>query len=71
MRFIKLGGGKVTTGSNTGLGHRSAVGSALVAGTSFYVAFWKRKVFDSFLIAYDMDSTDAARAVLNVNRRIQ
>ncbi|MEO8746027.1 MAG: hypothetical protein ABI334_06450 [Candidatus Dormiibacterota bacterium] len=71
LTFIKLGGGTVTTGSDTGLGQRSEVGSASVAGTTYYVAFFQKRVFTSFLIAYDMNSTDAERAVLNVNNRIR
>jgi hypothetical protein len=71
LTFIKLAGGRVTTGSVTGLGQESAVGRVSVVGATYYMAFWQRKRFDSFLIAYDVMSLDAERAVMNVNGRIQ
>jgi hypothetical protein len=71
MTFIKLAGGSITTGPVTGLGQKSAVGSALVVGTNYFIAFWQKNRFDSFLLAYDVLSADAERAVLDVNGRIQ
>jgi hypothetical protein len=70
MTFIKVAGGNLTMGPPTGLGQESTVGSALVVGNTYFFAFWQRKVFDSFLLAYDVQDADAERAVQGVNRRI-
>ena len=70
IAFIKLVGGSVTTGSDTGLGPRSVIGSGSVAGSTYYFAFWQNKVFESFLGAYDVASADARGAANNVNQRI-
>ena len=71
ITFIKLVGGSVTTGSDTGLGPRSVIGSGSAAGATYYFAFWQNKMFDSFLGAYDVASADARRAANNVNNRIR
>jgi hypothetical protein len=71
IAFIKLVGGSVTTGSDTGLGPRSVIGSGSVAGATYYFAFWQNKVFDSFLGAYDVTSSAALGAADNVNQRIR
>ena len=70
IAFIKLVGGSVTSGSDTGLGPRSVIGSGSVAGSTYYFAFWQNKVFESFLGAYDVASLDARGAANNVNQRI-
>jgi hypothetical protein len=69
--FIKSAGGTVTTGSQTGLGGESAVGSGLVAGATYYFALWQNKTFESDVLAYNLASADADKAVKNMNRRIQ
>ncbi len=71
IAFIKLVGGSVTTGLDTGLGPRSVIGSGSVAGSTYYFAFWQNKVFDSFLGAYDLGSAEARGAANSVNRRIR
>jgi hypothetical protein len=71
IAFIKLVGGSITTGSDTGLGPRSVIGSGSVAGATYYFAFWQNKAFDSFLGAYDVASADAQGAANNVNGRIR
>ena len=71
IAFIKLVGGSITTGSDTGLGPRSVIGSGSVAGATYYFAFWQNKVFDSFLGAYDVASSNALGAADNVNQRIR
>jgi hypothetical protein len=71
IAFIKLVGGSVTTGSDTGLGPRSVIGSGSVAGSTYYFAFWQNKSFDSFLGAYDVASADARGAANGVNQRIR
>ncbi len=68
--FIKSAGGTVTTGSRTGLGGESAVGSGLVAGATYYFALWQNKTFESDVLAYNVASADADKAVKNMNRRI-
>lgn len=70
IEFIKLVGGSFTTGSDTGLGPRSVIGSGSVAGSTYYFAFWQNKAFDSYLGAYDVASADARGAANNVNHRI-
>jgi hypothetical protein len=70
IAFIARVGGSVKTGSDTGLGPRSVIGSGSVDGASYYFAFWQNKVFDSFLIGYDVASADARRAATNMNHRI-
>lgn len=70
LTFIRLAGGSITTGSVTGLGTKSAVGSASVVGTNYYIAFWQKKRFDSFVIAYDVTSAVSQQAVKDVNGRI-
>ena len=71
IAFIKLVGGSVTTGSDTGLGPRSVIGSGSVAGATYYFAFWQNKVFDTFLGAYDVASADALGAANKLNERIR
>jgi hypothetical protein len=70
ITFIRLAGGSVTIGPDTGLGPRSVIGSGSVAGSTYYFAFWQNKVFDSFLGAYDVASADVRGAANNVNHRI-
>jgi hypothetical protein len=70
ITFIRLVGGGVMTGANTGLGPQSVIGTGSVAGTSYYFAFWQNKVVDSFFIAYDLSSADAQGAARSVNQRM-
>jgi hypothetical protein len=70
LSFIKSTGGNVTTGSETGLGAKSAIGSATVPGATYYFAFWLNKSFQSDFLAYNVASGDAARAVKDMNGRI-
>ena len=71
IAFIRLVGGSLMTGSDTGLGPRSVIGSGSVPGSTYNLAFWQNKLFDSFLIAYDLPSTDAQVAANDVNHRIR
>jgi hypothetical protein len=71
IAFINLVGGTVTTGSATGLGQRSVIGSGSVTSSTYHFAFWQNKVFDSYLVAYDMPTDDAHRAANDVNQRIR
>jgi hypothetical protein len=71
IAFIMIVGGSVMTGSDTGLGPRSVIGSGSVAGTTYYFAFWQKKVFDSYFIAYDLPSAEARGAANNMNHRIR
>ncbi len=71
IRFIELAGGTTTFGSATGLGVDSVVGSAVVAGASYFVAEWQRSRFQSVFLGYGMAFADADTAVKDVNRRIQ
>ena len=70
IKFIQLAGGTVTTGLGTGLGPQSVVGSGLVAGTTYYIAIWQNRSFESDFIGYDVASADADTAVKNMNGRI-
>jgi hypothetical protein len=70
MTFIRVAGGSLTTGVLTGLGTQSAVGSASVVGTTYFFAFWQRKLFDSFLVAYDVQSFAAQQAAQDVDGRM-
>jgi hypothetical protein len=70
LSFIKSTGGNVTTGSETGLGAKSAIGSATVPGATYFFAFWLNKSFQSDFLAYNVASGDAARAVRDMNGRI-
>ena len=70
MTFIRLSGGNVTLGLPTGLGTDSAVGSASVLGASYYFAFWHKKAFASYLVAYDVAAVEAETAAISVNQRI-
>ena len=69
--FIRLVGGTVTTGPQTGFGPLSVIGSGIVTGTTYYIAFWQNKVFDSYLIGYDVAAGDARLATGRVNDRIR
>jgi len=71
IAFIKLVGGRLMTGSDTGLGPRSVIGSGSVPGSTYDLAFWQNKLFNSFLIAYDLPSADAEVAANDVNHRIR
>jgi hypothetical protein len=71
ITFIKLVGGSVTTGSDTGLGPQSVIGSGAVAGTTYYFAFWQNKAINSYLIAYDLPDANAQGAAKNVNQRMR
>ncbi len=70
ITFIQLVGGSVMTGTGTGLGPESVVGSGYVSGATYYFAFWQKKVADSFFIAYDMPSAVAEGATRRVNQRM-
>lgn len=70
ITFIKLVGGSLKTGSDTGLGPLSVIGTGSVTGSTYYLAFWQKKAFDSFLIAYDLPSAEALYAANNVNLRM-
>lgn len=70
ITFIKLVGGSVMTGSDTGLGPQSVIGSGAVAGTTYYFAFWQTKVINSYLIAYDLPAANAQDAANSVNHRM-
>jgi hypothetical protein len=70
ITFIKLVGGGVMTGTDTGLGPHSVIGTGAVAGTTYYFAFWQTKVMDSFFIAYDLPAADAEIAARSVNQRM-
>jgi hypothetical protein len=68
--FIRLVGGTVMTGSATGFGPQSVIGSGVATGSSYYVAFWQNKAFDSFLLGYDVDASAVRTAADRVNDRI-
>lgn len=70
ITFIRLVGGGVMTGTGTGLGPQSVIGSGSVAATTYYFAFWQTKVVDSFFIAYDLPPAAAQAAALSVNKRM-
>ncbi|MGH7761853.1 MAG: hypothetical protein ACREOY_10635 [Candidatus Dormibacteraceae bacterium] len=70
ITFIKLVGGIITTGTDTGLGPQSVIGTASAVGSTYYFAFWQYKIFDSFFIAYDLPSFEAQGAAENVNQRM-
>jgi len=70
IRFIELAGGTTTFGAATGLGVDSVVGSAVVAGSDYFVAMWQNSRFESDFIGYDMGFTEPANAVMAVNKRI-
>jgi hypothetical protein len=70
ITFIQLVGGNVITGSGTGLGPESVVGSGYVSGATYYFAFWQKKVVASFFIAYDLPPAAAEGAARNVYRRM-
>ena len=69
--FIKLVGGTLMTGTDTGLGPESVIGSGTATTASYFVAFWQNRAFDSFLIAYDVNAADARTAADRVNDRIR
>jgi len=69
--FIRLVGGTLMTGSDTGFGPQSVTGSGTATGDTFYVAFWQNKSFDSYLIAYNVAPDDARSAADRVNDRIR
>jgi hypothetical protein len=68
--FIRLVGGTVETGAQTGFGPESVIASGTATGSTYYVAFWQNKAFDSYLLAYDVASDDARTAAGRVNDRI-
>ena len=70
ITFIRLAGGKITTGTDTGLGPDSSVGSGTVVGARYYFALWQNKSFESDLLAYNVASADADLAVKSMNQRI-
>lgn len=70
ITFIRLVGGGVMTGADTGLGPQSVIGRGSVADTTYYFAFWQNKMVDSFFIAYDLPAAEAEGAAKSVNQRI-
>ena len=70
IRFIELAGGTTTFGSATGLGVDSVVGSAVVAGSDYFVAMWQHSRFESDFMGYDMGFIEPDNAVMAVNKRI-
>lgn len=71
ITFIRLAGGQITTGAETGLGPDSSVGSGTVVGARYYFALWQNKSFESDLLAYNAASADADLAVKSMNQRIR
>jgi hypothetical protein len=71
ITFIRLAGGGVLTGVDTGLGPQSVIGRGAVADTTYYFAFWQNKMVDSYFIAYDLPATEAEGATKSVNQRIK
>jgi hypothetical protein len=71
ITFIKLVGGSITTGTDTGLGPQSVIGTGSAVGSTYYFAFWQNKAFDSFFIAYDLPAFEAQGAAENVNQRMR
>ncbi len=69
--FIRLAGGIVTAGTDTGLGPQSSVGIGTVAGSTYYFAFWQKKDFDADFMGFDVPTTDADAAVHDMNDRIR
>src|ERR1700675_1854293 len=69
ITFIKLVGGVITTGTDTGLGPQSVIGTASAGGSTYYFAFWQTKAFDSFFIAYDLPAFEARGAPEKSTRR--
>jgi hypothetical protein len=70
ITFIKLVGGSITTGTDTGLGPDSVIGTGSAVDSTYYFAFWQNKAFDSFFIAYDLPAFEAQGAAEHVNERI-
>jgi hypothetical protein len=70
IRFIELAGGTTTFGSATGLGKDSVIGSAVVAGSDYFVAMWQNSRFESDFMGYDMGFIEPDNAVMAVNKRI-
>jgi hypothetical protein len=70
ITFIRLVGGSITTGTDTGLGPQSVIGTGSAVGSTYYFAFWQNKAFDSFFIAYDLPAFEAQGAAEHVNQRI-
>ena len=70
ITFIRLLGGGILTGGDTGLGPQSVIGSGSVADTTYYFAFWQNKMVDSYFIAYDLPAAEAEGAAKSVNQRI-
>lgn len=70
ITFIRLVGGGVMTGADTGLGPESVIGRGSVANTTYYFAFWQNKMVDSFFIAYDLPAAEAEGAAQSVNQRM-
>ncbi|TMC51619.1 MAG: hypothetical protein E6J20_15535 [Chloroflexi bacterium] len=70
ITFIRLAGGQITTGTQTGLGPDSSIGSGVVAGARYYFALWQNKSFESDLLAYNVASADADLAAKSMNQRI-
>jgi len=70
IRFIELAGGTTTFGSATGLGDDSVIGSAVVAGSAYFVAMWQNGRFESDFMGYDTGFTESDNAVLAMNKRI-
>jgi hypothetical protein len=70
ITFIKLVGGVITTGTDTGLGPQSVIGTASAVGSTYYFAFWQTRAFDSFFIAYDLPAFEAQGAAEKVNQRM-
>ena len=71
IRFIELAGGTTTLGAQTGLGDKSVIGSAVVAGADYFVAEWQSRRFQTEFIGYNTVFADGDNAVLDMNRRIQ
>jgi hypothetical protein len=71
ITFIRLAGGGVLTGVDTGLGPQSVIGRGAVADTTYYFAFWQNKMVDSYFIAYDLPAAEAEGATKSVNQRIK
>ena len=68
-RFFAAGG-KVTKGTNTGLGDKSVLATISLRGVPTYVVFWQNKNFEAVVYASNVTSSEGSSAASNMNGRI-
>jgi hypothetical protein len=63
-------GGKLVSGSDSGLGDSSVLATISLRGVPTYVVFWRNKNFEAVVYAMNVSATEGSLAAAQMNSRI-